>query len=68
MAIEYLESLDDYFVVNIIRNVVTKVQWRSQPSHPLERALVADDSILDKMLAELMAWLNSLKIVTLCLC
>lgn len=26
MAIEYLESLDDYFVVNIIRNVVTKVQ------------------------------------------
>lgn len=26
MVIEYLESLDDYFVVNIIRNVVTKVQ------------------------------------------
>lgn len=60
-AMEYPESSDDYFVVNnIIENAVTKVQERSQPPNPLERALVTDDRIEDEELVELMVWLDNL--------
>lgn len=60
-AMKYLETTNDYFVLNVIEQVVIKVQERRQFSNPLKHILTSKylEEEEDKDLAELMAWLDN---------
>lgn len=59
-AIEYAETSDDYFAVNVNEQAVTEVRERSQFLDPLEYILTSKDleEEEDEDLAVLMAWLD----------
>lgn len=61
MAMKYSEITDDYFVVNVIEQVVTKVQERRQFSNPLKHILTSKylEKEEDKDLAKLIARLDN---------
>lgn len=58
-VMEYLETIDDYFAVNVIKQTITEVEERGQFSDPSNHILTSKlEEEEDEDLVELMAWMD----------